>query len=104
MDDIKGIQDAAVLQRLALQVHSCVAIMRLYILTPCMQVELVLSVEELLPTRLRRFFIKEQQTVKPNRKLNLMEKIRFTIFNIGSGQLDRQEYISNALHPQQVSI
>ena len=69
-----------------------------------MQVELVLSVEELLPTRLRRFFIKEQQTVKPNRKLNLMERIRFRIFNLGSDQFDRQEYISNALHPQQVSV
>ena len=67
------------------------------------QVELALSVEELLPNRLRRYFIREQVVVVPNRKLNIIEKLRFNVFGTESSRFDSEENISNALHPQPVS-
>ena len=106
VDDIKGIQDAAVLKRLALQVHHSVIVMvcmYMYMYT-YFQVELALSVEELLPIGLRRYFITEEFTVVPNRKLNFLEKIRYMVAGSESDRFDSQETISNALHPQPVSI
>jgi len=64
---------------------------------------LVLSVEELLPIKMRRYFIREEFTVVPNRKLSYLEKLRYMAFGSESSRFDSQETISNALHPQPVS-
>lgn len=84
VDDIKGILEAAVLKRLALQV------------------ELTLSVEELFPVRLRRSFIIGCREVVPNRSLSLWERFRYTAW--GGERNDSSETISNALHPPQTAI
>ena len=44
-----------------------------------LQVELALSVEELLPKRLRRYLITETRVIFPNRNLNIIEKLRFNV-------------------------
>lgn len=64
---------------------------------------MALSVEELLPQRVRRWFIKGKFTVLPNRKLNMVEKIRYEIFG-AEDRYDSPDNISNALHPQPVSL
>lgn len=65
---------------------------------------MALSVEELLPIRLRRYFIRETRLIRPNRDFNLVEKLRFNIFGSESSRFDSPENISNALHPLPVSI
>ena len=62
MDDIKTVQDNAVLQRLA------------------MQVTLILDVERILPDFIRRRFIVKEQTVYPNEKRSIVS----TIFKEGN--------------------
>ena len=57
VDDIKAVQDSAVLQRLA------------------MQVTLNLDVEKMLPDFLRRKVIKRSETVFPNQKKNILAMI-----------------------------
>lgn len=57
VDDIKAVQDGAVLQRLA------------------MQVSLNLDVEKLLPDFIRRRMVIRQETVYPNVKKNILAKI-----------------------------
>ena len=57
VDDIKTVQDNAVLSRLA------------------MQVTLNLDVERMLPDCIRRRFIVKQQTVYPNEKRGMVTKI-----------------------------
>ena len=79
VDDIKGTLEKAVLKRLTLQV------------------ELALSVEELLPTRLRRHFIIGGQEVLPNQAIGPIETLRHKVF--GSDRFDSAENISEALHP-----
>jgi len=79
VDDIKGIQEAAVLKRLALQV------------------ELALSAEEFFPRRVRRWFIIGQHEVKPNRPLTIWEHFRYRVW--GGTRFDSAENITNALHP-----
>ncbi len=64
--------------------------------------ELALSVEELLPIGLRRYFITEEFTIVPNRKLGFLENLRYIAFG-ESSRYDSQENIVNALHPQPVS-
>lgn len=68
-----------------------------------LQVELALSVEELLPNKLRRYYIIEERVIFPNRNLNIVEKLRFNIFGSESSRFDSEENITNALHPQPVS-
>ena len=103
VDDIKGILEAAALKRLALQVMG--------ILLPapanyhnglilCTKVELALSVESLLPKKIRRRLIRQQNKVYPNRKLSAWEYFRFTV--LGVDRYDAPEKISNALNPVQV--
>ena len=58
--------------------------------------------EELLPKRLRRWFIREECTITPNRTLSLIEKLRYDVFGDGS-RFDDPDNVSNALHPQLVS-
>ena len=65
--------------------------------------ELALSVEELLPHRLRRYYITEKRVIIPNRKLNIIEILRFNVFGSESSRFDSEENITNALHPQPVS-
>lgn len=67
------------------------------------QVELVLNIEELLPTRLRRHFIEEEQTVEPNGKISMIDRFRYKVFGAENSHFHSQEDISNALHPQPVS-
>ena len=68
------------------------------------QVELALSVEELLPARSRRYFIREKYTITPNiRRLGFFENFRYGLFGSEADRFDSQENISNALHPQPVS-
>ena len=57
VDDIKAVQDSAVLQRLA------------------MQVTLNLDVEKMLPDFLRRKVIRRMETVYPNQKKNILSKV-----------------------------
>ena len=57
MDDIKTVQDNAVLSRLA------------------MQVTLILDVERILPDCIRRRFIVKQQTIYPNEKRGIVTNI-----------------------------
>lgn len=59
--------------------------------------------EELLPIRLRRYYITEEYTVHPNRVLSFIEKLRYSVFGSESSRFDSQENISSALHPQPVS-
>ena len=68
------------------------------------QVELALSVEELLPARSRRYFIREKYTITPNvRRLGFFENFRYGLFGSKADRFDSQENISSALHPQPVS-
>ena len=57
VDDIKTVQDNAVLSRLA------------------MQVTLILDVERILPDCIRRRFIVKQQTIYPNEKRGIVTNI-----------------------------
>lgn len=67
--------------------------------------ELALSVEELLPARSRRYFIREKYTISPNlRKLGFFERFRYGLFGSEADRFDSQENISSALHPQAVSF
>ena len=66
--------------------------------------ELALSVEELLPIGLRRYFITEEYTVMPNRTLSFMENLRYKVFGSENSRFDSQENISRSLHPEPVSI
>lgn len=65
------------------------------------QVELVLTVEEQLPKRLRRYFIVGSREILPNRSLTLWEMVRNRIW--GRKRFKISEKISNALNPPQVS-
>ena len=65
---------------------------------------MVLNVEEVLPTKLRRHFIKEEQTVEPNGKVSMTERLRYKMFGAENSNIDSQEDIYNALHPQPVSV
>ena len=65
------------------------------------QVELALSVEELLPRVLRRRVIVGSREIWPNRKLNIFEKFWYEV--VGSYRFDSLENIINALHPPPVS-
>jgi transient receptor potential cation channel subfamily A protein 1 len=78
VDNIKGTLDDAVLKRRALQV------------------ELVLTVEEVLPVYLRRYFITGSREIHPNRSLSLWEKCKNAW---GREQKDSSENISKALNP-----
>ena len=57
VDNIRGVQENAVLERLA------------------MQVNLVLDVEKLMPDFLRRKFMVQQETVLPNKRLGVLSSI-----------------------------
>ncbi len=59
--------------------------------------ELVLSVEELFPKRLRRYFIIGTREITPNRTLSPFEKFRYTVW--GDYRFDSPENITKALHP-----
>ena len=60
--------------------------------------------EELLPIRLRRYFIREEYTIAPNiKRLGFFENFRYGLFGSESDRFDSQENISSALHPQPVS-
>ncbi|XP_075241022.1 transient receptor potential cation channel subfamily A member 1 homolog isoform X2 [Convolutriloba macropyga] len=67
VDDIKAVQDTAVLQRMA------------------MQVELALQVQHILPERFRKYFIIKQETLYPN-KINMAASFLEKTF--GTGMLD----------------
>jgi len=67
VDDIKAVQDTAVLQRMA------------------MQVELALQVQHILPERFRKYFIIKQETIFPN-KSNVAASFLERVF--GTGMLD----------------
>ena len=67
------------------------------------QVDLVLNVEVLLPVRLRRWFIRGERTIKPNRRLNILEKITHYVSDADTERYDNSENITNALSPQPVS-
>ena len=115
--DIKGILEAAVLKRRTLQVTfnslhpnhdpllplpSFPSLILSLTPTPSLpQVELALSVEELFPRRLRRWFIIGSREISPNRSLSLWERFRYSVW--GGERFDSSEKISNALHPRQVS-
>lgn len=64
---------------------------------------MALSVEELLPIGLRRYFITEEYVVVPNRKLGFVEHLRYKVFGSEDARFDSQENISTSLHPQPVS-
>ena len=64
----------------------------------------MLSIEELFPPRLRRHFIKEDQTVTPNGDASMLEKFRYRVFGAENSRFHNHEDISNALNPQPVSI
>lgn len=66
--------------------------------------ELALSVEELLPIGLRRYFITEEYTVVPNRTFGFMEHLRYKVFGSETSRYDSQENISKSLHPEPVSM
>ena len=67
------------------------------------KVDLALSVEELFPTHWRRHFIEKTRTIKPNRKLNIVEKFRYVHFGKENDRYDSSENISSALNPPLVS-
>ena len=103
VDDIKGILEAAALKRLALQVRGyCylpLLIIEMIIYLP--KVELALSVESLMPKKIRRRLIRQQNKIYPNRKLSAWEYFRFNV--LGVDRYDSPDKISNALNPVQVS-
>ncbi len=68
-----------------------------------MQVELALSVEELMPVHLRRLFIRFEHTIKPNRRLNASEFVRYRLFGSDNDRFDSPENIHRSLHPPVVS-
>ncbi|XP_064627394.1 transient receptor potential cation channel subfamily A member 1 homolog isoform X2 [Lineus longissimus] len=76
VDDIKAVQDQAVLKRLA------------------MQVELALDVESFVPAIVRRKYMTKSQTIKPNHKVNWFRRT-FT----SEGQLSAAS-IAQALNPE----
>jgi hypothetical protein len=65
---------------------------------------LALSVEEFLPIGLRRYFIAEEFTVVPNRKLGFVEHLRYKVFGSENSRFDSHENISSSLHPEPVSV
>jgi hypothetical protein len=68
------------------------------------QVDLALSIEQKLPTALRRFFIRGEYTVVPNRKRSFKERLQQKAFGTEKSHYDSPEKLSNALHPQPVSV
>ena len=84
VDDIKAVQDSAVLQRLA------------------MQVTLNLDVEKMLPDILRRKVIKRSETVFPNQKKNIFSKIfqdDNTLKRIARSVVEKGNEVSYKLFP-----
>ncbi|EDO38701.1 predicted protein [Nematostella vectensis] len=80
VDDIKGVQEKAVLKRLA------------------MQVDLVLDVEKALPAMLRRRFASKQEIVYPN-------KTRYwTIWSFWSRNTSPARAINDAMNPEKTPI
>lgn len=71
-----------------------------YLYYTTLQVELTLSVEELLPHSLRRKFIIGERTITPNRKLKLSEKIWYKVLKFR--RFDDPETIINGLNPPSV--
>jgi hypothetical protein len=61
------------------------------------RVELVLNVEEVLPSSLRRFFIVGSYPLYPNRCLSLWERFVFVVW--GRQKFDSSENINETLHP-----
>ena len=66
------------------------------------QVELVLNVEEVLPTSLRRYFIVGSREIHPNRDLTWWEQFVYSVW--GRQTFDSFENINKALHPPLVSF
>ncbi|XP_077977581.1 uncharacterized protein LOC144433145 [Glandiceps talaboti] len=85
VDDIKEVQEQAVLKKHA------------------MQVELALDVEQMLPLFLRRVFIKKTETILPNKphKLTII-KIYQQLFDTGSSI--SAQAIARALNPEKTEI
>jgi transient receptor potential cation channel subfamily A protein 1 len=79
VDDIKGILEAAVLKRLALQV------------------ELAVNVEELFPRRIRRWLMIGSRRVRLNRQLGVLERARAALS--GKERFDSSDNIARALKP-----
>ncbi|XP_019851378.1 PREDICTED: transient receptor potential cation channel subfamily A member 1 homolog [Amphimedon queenslandica] len=78
VDDIKGMQESAGTNRLALRV------------------ELTLTVEEYLPLWLRKNFIVGRDTIYPNRKLGFIKHLLYNV--LGVFRFDSAENIKNALN------
>jgi len=67
------------------------------------QVELALSIEEVMPIRLRRFLIRLTHTIHANRKLNPIELIQHRLLGSEKDRFDSPENIYRSLHPPVVS-
>lgn len=81
VDDIKAVQENAVLKRLALQV------LLKTLITPLLQVELTLNVEKLLPECLRRRWMLRTQVRILDRKFNLSFQSKLLMPNMNSNLL-----------------
>ena len=61
---------------------------------------MALSVEALMPKKIRRRLIRQQNKVYPNRKLSPWEYLRYEVLKIN--RYDAPDKIANALNPIQV--
>jgi len=68
-----------------------------------LQVDLALSVEELMPTRLRRYLITRIYSIHTNRKLNPGEWLKYRLFGSEEDRYDSPENIYWSLRPPVVS-
>ena len=63
----------------------------------CVQVELVLTFEELLPTKLRRRFVTGRKEVYPNKKPSIKKQLQHLFWAVEP--YDTRTSISSALRP-----